>query len=99
MTIHARFAPGYGQGITVAPGAASASSVIGRGSKTICLTNIGSSLIFVRTSDGPSTAAATDYPIPAGMQMRISKPQDQDTVSYISPGGAGSLHIIPGEGF
>jgi hypothetical protein len=31
-------------------------------------------------------------------QITIGKDQDDDTVSFISPGGAGSLHIIQGIG-
>jgi hypothetical protein len=33
-----------------------------------------------------------------GSQVSIGKDQDDDTVSFISPGGAGSLHIIQGIG-
>lgn len=99
MSVIATFAPSYTRGVTVTPGAASASTAIGRGSKSLCLTNLGITTVFVRVSTGASAATAADYPVPAGTQVSISKPQDDDTVSFISPAGAGSLHIIPGEGF
>lgn len=99
MTIITTFAPSYTTGQTVAPGAASASATIGRGSKSLCLTNLGTFVCYVRVSNGASTASIADYPVLAGTQVSISKPQDADTVAYISPGGAGSLQIIPGEGF
>lgn len=99
MTVHARFAPSYTKGITVAPGAASAQSTIGFGHKTICFTNLSAVLTYVRISKGDSTATAADYPILPNAQRWVSKDQDADVVSYIAPAGGGSLHIIPGEGF
>lgn len=99
MTVHATFAPSYTKGITVAPGIASASTTIGKGSKTLCLTNLSTTVCYVRVSTGSATATAADYPVPAGAQVTISKPQDDDTVSYVTAAGTASLHILPGEGF
>lgn len=99
MSVHARFAPSYNTAVTVAPGAASASSTIGKGSKTICFTNLSAVLTYVRISFGASTASVADYPILPNAQRWVSKPQDADTVSYIAPAGGASLHIMPGEGF
>lgn len=99
MTVIATFAPSYSKGVTVAPGAASASVNAGLGSKALCLSNLGTSVVYVRATIGASAATVADYPVLAGSQVTISIPQDTDTVSFISPGGAGSLHIIQGEGF
>lgn len=99
MTVHARFSPSYNTAITVAPGAASASSTIGKGSKTMCFTNLSAVLTYVRISFGSSSASVADYPILPNAQRWVSKDQDADTVSYIAPAGGGSLHIMPGEGF
>jgi streptogramin lyase len=96
------FNPAYTQGITVAPNGTAASSTIGVGSKTLCLTNIGTYVCYVRAylaSDGAKTATTADYPVPAGGQVTITKFQDHDSVSYIASGGTGSLHIMPGEGW
>jgi hypothetical protein len=41
MTVQSPFMPSYGQGAIVAPNGTSASSVIGDGSKTLLLTNLG----------------------------------------------------------
>lgn len=99
MSVHARFAPSYTKAITVAPGAASAQSPIGYGSKTICFTNLSAVLTYVRVSKGASTASVADHALLPNAQIWISKDQDADVVSYIAPAGSGSLHIMPGEGF
>ena len=99
MTEVTTFAPSYTKGVTVAPGIASASSTIGKGSKSLCLTNLSATVCYVRVSTGAATATAADYPVPANAQVSISKPQDDDTVSYVTSAGTASLHIIPGEGF
>lgn len=100
MSVEAPFFPRYKAGQPVAPGAASAIVTIGKGSKTLCITNLSSSVwSYVAVGDSDVTATAADYPIPPGSQVSISKNQDHDTVAHIAPAGGGSLHIIPGEGF
>ena len=100
MTQATTFAPKFGSGITVSPGAASASSSVGLNNKTLCITNLSSTVVsYVRTGNTGLTATAADYPIPAGAQVSISKPDDHDFVAYIAPAGGGSLHIMVGEGF
>jgi len=94
------FNPAYTQGITVAPGAVAANSVIGATSKSLCLTNLGTVIVYVRTykaSNGVKAATTADYPVPFG-QVTITKEQDHDSLTYIGAVG-GSLHVIPGEGF
>lgn len=99
MTVIATFAPSYTKGATVAPATGSASTIIGKGAKSLCLTNLSTVVCYVRVSTGAATATAADYPVPANAQVSISKPQDDDTVSYVTAAGTSSLHIIPGEGF
>lgn len=98
MAVLDTFAPWYGSGIVVSPGVASASSTIGRGSKSLTLTNLGANLCYVRVGTGSITASAADYPLLSGAQVSISKAQDDTTVAYISASGT-TLHILPGEGF
>jgi len=99
MSVDATFAPRYGAGITVTPGTSSATSTIGLGSKTLCLTNLSSSVVaYVKVGPSGISASAADYPIPAGYQVTISKNQDHDTIAYYAA-SSGSLHILPGEGF
>lgn len=99
MTVKAPFAPAYTQGQTVSPAAAAASITIGKGAKSLCLTNTGSNVCYVRTGVSDIEATTADYLVPAGgIQTVISKPQDHDTLSYISASGT-TLHAIPGEGF
>lgn len=99
MAIDATFAPSYTKGATVAPGVASASTTIGAGSKSLCLTNLSSTACYVRVSSVAATATIADYPVPANAQVSISKPQDDGIVSYVTAAGTASLHIMPGEGF
>lgn len=94
------FAPSYTKGITVAPGVTTAASTIGVGSKSLCLTNLSSSVVsYVRVGLSGISATTADYPLLPSQQVTISKNQDHDTVAYITSSGTGSLHILPGEGF
>lgn len=99
MALIETFQPAYTQGALVSPGAASAASTIGRGSKSLVLTNVGSVLVYVRVGVSGISATTADYPVLPSTQVSIAKAQDFDTVAYIAPLGGGSLHIIPGEGF
>ena len=99
MAVDQTFNPSYGRGVTVAPATTSASTVIGAGSKSLCLTNLGAAVCYVRTGPAGTVATAADYPVPVGAQVSITKFQDDTTVAHITTAGTGSLHIIPGEGF
>ncbi len=99
MAIDVTFNPAYTKGITVAPAAASASSAIGFGSKALCITNLGSVVVYVRVGGSGVAATTADYPILPITQLSISKEQDETHVAYLVSSGTGSLHIIPGEGF
>lgn len=96
------FAPAYTSGVTVAPTNVSANSILGFNNKTICLTNLGTVVCYVRTfkrSDGIVSATTADYPVPFA-QVTISKPDEHDSIAYVVVGGtAGSLHIMGGEGW
>lgn len=99
MAVEARFAPKYQGAIIPTATTTSASSVIGKGSKTLCLTNLGTEACYVRVSFGPATATSADFVIPGNTQHYISKDQDADTISYVAGNATTSLHIMPGEGF
>lgn len=91
------FNPAYTQGVSVSPAAVAASSTIGRGSKSLCFTNTGVNVCYVRVGTSGVAATTADYAVLGGTQTVVTKDQDRDTVSYISPLGT-TLHIIPGEG-
>jgi len=100
MTIQAPFGPHYGSGVTVAPSGTSASSARGLGSKSLVITNLSTTVVsYVRTGQGAATATTADYPILPNTQIVLSKPQDHDTVAYVTGGSTGSLHIMAGEGY
>lgn len=99
MAVEARFAPRYGSAVIPTATTTSASNTIGKGSKTLCLTNLGTEACYVRVSFGASTATSADFVMPGNTQHYISKDQDADTVSYVAASTTTSLHIMPGEGF
>ena len=94
------FQPAYALGVTVTPNTSSQSSTLGLTSESLVFTNLGATTVYIRvgtaTSGTPATTAG--YPVLPNSQITIGKDQDDDTVSFISPGGAGSLHIIQGIG-
>lgn len=99
MTILATFNPSYGSGVTVAPTSTSASTNIGKGEKSLCLTDLTGVQMYVRVGTSGVTASAADYPIPLNGQVTITKSMDADYIAYYAPSGTGSLHIMRGEGF
>jgi hypothetical protein len=94
------FQPAYNTGVMVTPNVTSQSVKLGFTSESLVFTNLGGTTVFVRVGTATSGTPATisGYPVVAGSQVSIGKDQDDDTVSFISPGGAGSLHIIQGIG-
>lgn len=94
------FQPAYSTGVTVTPNTSSQTIKLGFTSESLVFTNFGTTTVYVRvgtaTSGTPATTAG--YPVVAGSQVSIGKDQDDDTVSFISPDGPGSLHIIQGIG-
>lgn len=93
------FAPGYGSGITVTAGAASAvSALLGATSTALCITNTGTVIAYVRTDGPTAVATAADYPVLGGQQVTITINADHTHVAYIAPSGAPALHVMRGEG-
>lgn len=93
------FSPAFGTGVTAVTGAASAAQVVATGQQSLCLTNLGTVTVYIRTGDATVVASIADYPVLAGQQVTITRFQDFTHVAHISPGGPGSLHIIGGQGF
>ena len=93
------FNPAYAQGQTLSVTSTSAPITIGRGSMSLCLTNLSTTACYVRVSTGTVAATTADYPVLGGAQVTITKDQDMNTVSAITSSGTTSLHVIPGEGF
>lgn len=94
------FNPAYGNGITVAPGVVSAASVIDtKTSKSLCLSNLGTEVCYIKVGDSDVVATVADYPVLVGAQVTITKDQDHTHIAYLTAAGVGSLHVIKGEGF
>jgi hypothetical protein len=101
MTVMATFNPAWGSGTTASVTASSGNVLRGLGSKTLCLTNLGTDVAYVRTGVGSGTTATTaDYPVLPLAQVTITKGMDDDYVAYICAATQStSLHIMSGEGF
>lgn len=99
MAVVQTFNPAYTQGTTISVTTTSAAVLRGKGSASLCLTNLGTEVVYVRVSSGTVAATVADYPVVAGAQVTITKDVDMDTVSAITAASTSSLHVIPGEGF
>ena len=99
--INQTFGPAYGQAVNVASvTTTSAASAIGEGSKSLVVTNTGSTnAVYLRTGTSTAVATTADYVIMPNAQVSISKPQDHTHIAYITASSTSSLHVIPGEGF
>lgn len=100
MTVRSPFLPKYGANTSVTVAAASSSTTIGFGSKSLLLTNIGANICYVRvygSINGIVAATTADLPVPAGTSRVIGKDQDHDSVATISASGT-TLLVMPGEG-
>lgn len=100
MAVDQTFAPAYGRGVTASVTATSAASELGKGSKSLCLTNTGDKVAYVRIGESGLTATTADYAVIGGSQVTISKFMDHTHIAYVCGGSdSTSLHIIPGEGY
>ena len=94
------FKPGYGTGSLNAVTSTSSSISIPENARSLCLTNLGGSTVWVRVTDGASTATTADYPVLSGQQVSIAKGRPQGTLSMVCDAGdSTSLHVMVGEGF
>lgn len=89
------FNPYYTAGQSVTSGA-SAQITVSAEAMNLALTNLGSSVVYVRVGTGVFTATAADYPCPPGMQVVVAKGDGQDKVAVFGTGSV--LHVIPGRG-
>lgn len=97
MAVDIAFTPAFGSGQVVTPTAASASISIDGNAQSVCLTNLGVNVCYVRTAATSATATTAGYPVPAGTQCVITKPDGHNVLSHISALGT-TLHVMTGEG-
>lgn len=100
MSTDSCFIPAYGSNKVVTAGAASATTTVGKGNRTLLVKNTGTGIAYFRTglaADGTVTASTADVPVAAGERMNIGKQLEHDTVAYISAAGT-TLQIMAGEG-
>lgn len=99
MSVNATFNPSFKAGVAISATTSTAATAVGEGRKSLTLTNLGSATVYVCVGTSSVTATAADYPVLAGTQVSIGKPQDATHVATLSASGTVSIHVIPGEGF
>lgn len=99
MNIQEPFSPLYGSGVTVSAIATSANMVVDSSANSVCITNTGSAIAYIKTSVvNTATATTADYPILPYSQAIITKQTGQGVLAYISAEGT-TLHVMIGAGF
>jgi hypothetical protein len=99
MAVVQTFNPAYGGGTTISVTTSSSPVLRGEGSASLCLTNLGDEVVYVRVSRGTIAATTADYPVMPLAQVTVTKDVYHDTVSAITASATSSLHVIAGEGF
>lgn len=107
MSLLKSFQPVYGAGITETASTSSnqytldaATKRSGGGSKAACVTNQGvTNGVYFRIGAGTITATDTDYYLPPGAQVVVSKAETDDQIAFLSAASTSPVHAVPGEGF
>jgi hypothetical protein len=100
MELDRTFNPAYGSGQTLSVTATSQQVTFGRRSRAVTLSNLGSSVAYVRiATEGAATATTADYPVLPNTQVSISKGEDSSVLAAVCAATqTTTLHIIAGEG-
>lgn len=98
MNLLEPFIPNYGTGVTLAAGASALNTPIHEDAKSVCITNLGANVAYVKMGNSSSVATTSDYPVLPFTQVVLTKVPGHTTLSYISASGA-SLHVMTGEGW
>lgn len=99
MNIQEPFSPLYGSGKTVSATATSAYVAVAESANSVCITNTGSGIAYIKTTVvNTSLATTADYPILPYSQAIITKQTGQGFLAYISAEGT-TLHVMIGAGF
>ena len=101
MTIRSPFKPHFGSNKNVSPAAASATTTVGLGDKTLRVRNTGATnVMYFRTGTAAvATVVATsaDMPVYPSESVYVEVNQEHDTVATISAAGT-TASIMSGEG-
>lgn len=102
------FQPVNGSTTPITVGTSSATAACLATSKNICLSNVGTQVVFVRVTLGTDNSAATtaDFPVLPNTQKVIRKSNTIDSagggytrVAAIAPATGSTLYITSGDGF
>lgn len=92
------FNPSYGSGQTKTATGTSAQYSIIAGTRSICVTNTGTTNpVYVRLGQGTVTATAADYIVMPSSQVSLGKFEDDNVIALISPAGT-TVNFICGAG-
>lgn len=99
MSIVKPFQPTPGSTNSISVSTSSANANIPEAGESILLTNSGSTLAYVRTGQGSSTAATTaDMPLAAGASRIITRSANHDYVAAITASSTTTLLVTAGTG-
>lgn len=84
------FTPGHTYVLVV--GDTSVSVTVHADAPVLRLLNLGPGVVFVRIGTGPQQATPTDFPVPAGVPVLITKGVGADTVAAVAPVAAAALN-------
>jgi hypothetical protein len=99
MAVMSAFLPAYTEAQTITATTTSQGLNIGKGNKSLVITNLGSVSVYVSIGqDAAPTATAADFLVRAGDQVCLGKAQDADYVAVLAASTTAVVHIIQGEG-
>jgi hypothetical protein len=100
MAVLQTFSPAYGTGVNATASSTSANvALAGRPSHSLCITNGGTVIAYIRTGDSTVAATAADYPVLGGQQVTLTVNMEHTHIAYIAPSGSPPLQFMRGEGF
>ena len=92
------FQPSPGTGRAVTAGAAAEITDLSKSDRQVVITNLDASVYAYVRIASVGNASATDFPVPPGRQVCLTKGPDATRISYFSA-GTPALHICTGNGW
>lgn len=96
--LNTTFYPVYKSGKSISATSTTDSEALGTVTESLCLSNLGTEVVYVAVGDSTVEAADTDYPVIGGTQVSIGRSPLATHVAAICPTGTATLKVISGEG-
>ena len=92
------FTPVFGSGQIISATTTSSSVTLSNKNESLCMSNIGSDAVYIKTGEGSATATNADYPVLPGQQVTMMLPEGHDTVAALANATSSSVQVMVGEG-